>query len=208
MPTPTFFNLPKQKSQRIIDVAIDEFASAHFNDVSINQLIKRAEISRGSFYQYFENLEDLYCHITEQIAHEKLSYLHAYLEKKDASFFERLKGLYSTGLTFAMTHPKYAQIGNLLFKGDPVFKQKIFGEQEQQSKQFFIDLLQSAQNKGEIRSDINIQTAAFLFYQMNLSISDYYLTGTTWFESPEEYLIAVDEMINIFKRGVETKKGE
>jgi len=208
MPTPTFFNLPEQKSQRILDIAVDEFSKAHFNDVSINQLIKRADISRGSFYQYFEDLEDLYLYIAQIISHNKMTYLHQYLEKEDASFYDMLHGLYSTGLTFAKEHPKYAQIGNLLFKGDPVFKQKIFGDQEKRTKEFFVNLLQSGQDKGEIRDDIDINTAAFLFYQMNMSISDYYLTGTTWFENSDQYVNAVDEMIKIFKQGTEIKKGD
>lgn len=205
MPTSTFFNLDELKRQRIIDIAIDEFSSAHFNDVSINQLIKRAEIARGSFYQYFEDLDDLYQFIAQIISQTKMAYMQEYIQNENTPFFEMLYGLYSTGLTFARQHPKYAKIGNFLMKGDPVFKQKIFGDQEVRTKEFFINLLQSGQDKGEIRSDIDINTAAFLFYQMNLSISDYYLTGTTWFEDTDQYMNAVDEMIKIFKQGTEVK---
>ncbi|PYZ92304.1 hypothetical protein CR194_15830 [Salipaludibacillus keqinensis] len=208
MPTSTFYNLPEKKKQRIIDIAIDEFSTTHFYEVSINKLIKRAEISRGSFYQYFENLEDLYRHVTQLIGQAKMQYLQQYLHNKEAKFFDKLFGLYSAGLTFAKEHPKFASIGNILFKGDPMFRKKIFGDQEKQTKAFFVDLLRSGQEKGEVRSDIDINTAAFLFYQMNLSISDYYLTGTTWFEHPDEYMKAVEEMIKIFRQGIEVKKGD
>ena len=50
MPTQTFFNLPKDKQQRLLDAAATEFSRAPLKDASINNIIKLAEISRGSFY--------------------------------------------------------------------------------------------------------------------------------------------------------------
>lgn len=56
---PTFYHLPQEKRNRIIDAVIDEFASASTEKVSINRIIKAANISRGSFYQYFDDKVDL-----------------------------------------------------------------------------------------------------------------------------------------------------
>ena len=55
----TFLNLPESKKQRVIDAIIDEFAREDTNRVSINNIIKQANISRGSFYQYFDDKLDL-----------------------------------------------------------------------------------------------------------------------------------------------------
>ena len=59
MPTKTFNNLSEEKKDRIINAAIQEFSSVPFEKVSINKIIKQAEISRGSFYMYFEDKYDL-----------------------------------------------------------------------------------------------------------------------------------------------------
>ena len=53
MPSATFFNLPEEKRQRLIEVAWDEMTAVSFDKVSINRIIQNANISRGSFYQYF-----------------------------------------------------------------------------------------------------------------------------------------------------------
>ena len=53
MPTDTFFRLPKEKRQRLIDAAWEEFTQVRFTEASINKIIKGAHIPRGSFYQYF-----------------------------------------------------------------------------------------------------------------------------------------------------------
>lgn len=55
----TFYNLPEEKKNRIIDAILNEFASASTEKVSINRIIKAANISRGSFYQYFDDKVDL-----------------------------------------------------------------------------------------------------------------------------------------------------
>ena len=59
MPKQTFFNLPDDKRQRILDVVIDEFADNDYANVSISRIVARAGIAKGSFYQYFEDKEDL-----------------------------------------------------------------------------------------------------------------------------------------------------
>jgi len=65
MPTKTFWNLPDQKKEKIRQAAIKELASVSFDKVSINQIIKDADISRGSFYMYFEDIYDLIFYLLE-----------------------------------------------------------------------------------------------------------------------------------------------
>ncbi len=60
MPTETFFHLPAEKQKRIMNAAKKEFSRLPLKDASIATIIKDAGIPRGSFYQYFENKEDLY----------------------------------------------------------------------------------------------------------------------------------------------------
>ena len=59
MPSATFFHLPEEKRQRLIDAAWNEMVSVSFDKVSINQIIQNAGVSRGSFYQYFSDKLDL-----------------------------------------------------------------------------------------------------------------------------------------------------
>lgn len=66
MPTQTFFNLPKKKQELLLKSARNEFTNTSFENASINQIIKEAGISRGSFYMYFHDKEDLYFYLLEQ----------------------------------------------------------------------------------------------------------------------------------------------
>lgn len=69
----TFYNLPYEKRKRIIDAVIKEFMERPNEKVSINRIIKTAEISRGSFYQYFDDKVDLIEIITKTMFDESSS---------------------------------------------------------------------------------------------------------------------------------------
>lgn len=56
----TFYNLPETKRERIYHAIKTEFDRVPLDKISINSIIKEANISRGSFYQYFDDKGDLY----------------------------------------------------------------------------------------------------------------------------------------------------
>ncbi|MGM9903231.1 TetR family transcriptional regulator [Enterococcus sp. 10A9_DIV0425] len=67
MPTQTFFHLPEEKQQRLLQAAKVEFSRVPLKDASIANIVKLSGISRGSFYQYFEDKEDLYFYYFEMV---------------------------------------------------------------------------------------------------------------------------------------------
>lgn len=66
MPKQTFFNLPREKREVILEAARQEFSERVLQEASIANIIKRAEIPRGSFYQYFEDKDDLFLYLLEE----------------------------------------------------------------------------------------------------------------------------------------------
>ena len=67
MPSERFYRLSEEKRKTICEAAIREFARVTMDKVSINQIIKNADISRGSFYTYFEDKWDIVSYIFEDI---------------------------------------------------------------------------------------------------------------------------------------------
>lgn len=59
MPTDRFYRLPSEKVEAIRRAAIKEFMRVTPEEASINKIIRDADISRGSFYTYFESKYDL-----------------------------------------------------------------------------------------------------------------------------------------------------
>jgi len=72
MPTKTYHNLPEEKRLKVESAAIAEFAANPLQSVSINAIVSKAGIAKGSFYQYFENIEDLHDHILTTVRKKNL----------------------------------------------------------------------------------------------------------------------------------------
>ena len=66
MPSSTFFNLPEAKRRKLLDAAEAEFQRVPLSKASINRIIKDADISRGSFYMYFDDKLDLFQYLYRQ----------------------------------------------------------------------------------------------------------------------------------------------
>lgn len=87
MASETFLRLDDVKRQKLLDIAIKEFSRVNYNEVSINRIIKEAGISRGSFYMYFENKNDLYFYLLDKYQKEFIKAINDTLNDYHNSLF-------------------------------------------------------------------------------------------------------------------------
>lgn len=60
MPKDTFFNLNKDKQEKVVRSAISEFLKKGFEKGNIGNIAKSAGVAKGSIYQYFESKKELF----------------------------------------------------------------------------------------------------------------------------------------------------
>lgn len=90
MPKITFFNLPEDKKETLIQAAKKEFSRVPLYDASITNIIKEAGIPRGSFYQYFEDKEDAFFFLLNELTKEhKYIFIHL-LSSNNGDIFETM----------------------------------------------------------------------------------------------------------------------
>ncbi|MCT4597140.1 MAG: TetR/AcrR family transcriptional regulator [Vallitalea sp.] len=58
-----FWAIDKEKQERIINAAIDEFSSLGYDKASTNNIVKNAGISKGLLFHYFGSKKKLYIYI-------------------------------------------------------------------------------------------------------------------------------------------------
>ena len=83
MPKQTFFNLPIEKRESLISAAMKEFSRVPLSEASIANIIKDAAIPRGSFYQYFEDKEDIFYFLLEEYSSTLNQRFRSILVKED-----------------------------------------------------------------------------------------------------------------------------
>ncbi|RSK27532.1 TetR/AcrR family transcriptional regulator [Bacillus sp. HMF5848] len=159
MPKQTFFKLTEEKQQQILDAAIEEFAEQSYNEVKISSIIKRAQIPRSSFYDYFEDKKDIYLHIINLIKQEKQAYMLPVLQGTKDSFFDSFKRLFKAGASFAADYPAYEKIGTKLFE-DKKLVREVLGIEDFNVATVYENILKAGISAGEVRSDIDISFIA------------------------------------------------
>jgi len=90
LPKETFYNLDQDKKLKITEVLISEFSEKPFEKVSVKAIVERLGIARGSFYQYFVDLEDAYFYILDQKTHDIHKLFLTSLEKYDGDVISAL----------------------------------------------------------------------------------------------------------------------
>ena len=88
MPTKTFLRLPAEKQARLLDAAWAEFTRVSYADTSINNIVKDAGISRGSFYQYFADKDDLFAYLLKDIIDQLTEAYHHLLDQVHGDPFQ------------------------------------------------------------------------------------------------------------------------
>ncbi|MCS7039370.1 MAG: TetR/AcrR family transcriptional regulator, partial [Anaerolineae bacterium] len=172
MPKPTFFNLPEEKREAICRVALEEFAAHPYGQVSINRIVARAGIAKGSFYQYFDSKKDLLFYLLDRAGQAKMDYLAPIIQNiENHDFFTLIRELYIKGIEFAKSHPEYTEIGKRLLenRNTPIYHE-IVKKNIPQAYEFFENLLRHAINRGEVRADIDIKLLAYLIASVNTLI--------------------------------------
>lgn len=91
MPTKTFFNLPKEKKIRILKAGKKEFSRVPLKKAVIANIAKDAGIPRGSFYQYFHSLEDLFTYVVDYRYGLSKKKFENYLKENNNDIYEALK---------------------------------------------------------------------------------------------------------------------
>lgn len=98
MPSATFFHLPEEKRERLLQCAREEFARVSFDEASINRIVRQAGIARGSFYMYFTDKEDLFRYLLQCYLEQLTSLLEELLEQTQGDLFAAFDALFEESM--------------------------------------------------------------------------------------------------------------
>lgn len=126
MPKTTYYNLDKAKQGKIINSGITEFSNYSLFRGSVNRIIKRAGISKGSFYQYFYNKDEFYWYIVKLQIKERISSYDELLEQYKGDVFKVEEAHLKELLELTKDYRYSGLISNLFIHSYHDLKQKIF----------------------------------------------------------------------------------
>ena len=201
MPKDTFYNLPKNKQERIMEAIIDEFGRHTYEHINLSNIVRDSKIPRGSFYQYFLDKDDVFDHLNQEIQKLKYAYFgEIFNPTSEMTFFDRIEKLLTSSFGFAIKHPKITKIGQKLaessfYRTHPMALQSI-----EKANQVFEDWIKKDVDKGLLRPNIDTHHVARLCVKlMNQPI--YYENINQ--SSIDQHMQEIKVLIDLLKKGME-----
>ena len=71
MPSETFYKLSEEKRNNILNALKREFSTVPLKDISVNRIVEKSKIAKGSFYQYFKDKDDAIIYILKEFIYLK-----------------------------------------------------------------------------------------------------------------------------------------
>ncbi|MCD6116697.1 TetR/AcrR family transcriptional regulator [bacterium] len=179
-----------EKFDRIISTGKKLFWKYGIKRVSVEEICQHSNVSKMTFYKYFKNKVDLACTILDGLVKEGVADYNKIMSSDD-TFKNKLENIillkikYSENLSF--------EILNDLYSGNFPQLNNLMENASEKNLKFFRQDLKKAQDKGEIRKNLDLD---FLMYILNKStdiIKDKQLRAH--FKSPQEMIRELVEFV-------------
>ena len=204
MARPRFANLDLETRHRILETAAVEFAARGFEGVSLNQLIERLGMSKGSFYYYFDDKADLFTTVADLAWAIVLPVESLDLEAFDAkSFWPSLEALMREARARVRGNPWLVGFTRLMY--DPpesISVREALAEKFAEARQWQAELIRRGKELGTVRADLPVELLQALLVGADEA-------GDRWFVEnwdrlgDEEVERLFEEVFAIFRRMLE-----
>ena len=209
MPKQTFLNLPGEKRRNIIHAAIEEFAEYGLENASTNRIIANCGISKGSFYQYFEDKQDVFMYLLTVLEREKVEFFNGKRPPgNNMDTFGYFRWMIKTGMEFDSSHPLLTQAISRVMFGEGLYYGNTFADVRERTSQGLRAMIGQAITRGEVDPSVDVELAVMIMETWSNAISTYILNEgmkqkdiMKWVRSPKTQEM-IDKMLYVMEYGL------
>jgi len=195
---------PLDVSEALCEAALDAFSSHSFREASLNDIIKAAGMNKGSFYYRFYDKMDLYLSLFQKLSAEKLTLFLQYDNSNpEDDFYEAIQKKAMLGILFARKEPRYNALSRRFLSEEQPFRREVLDFFGDVTEDFLLRMVEDAQKRDKIRSDISAQMMAEVFGIL-LDRIDKVITP---YMEDEEVLNRISELITVLRDGTAARQG-
>ena len=214
MPKQTFCNLPEDKREKIVSAAVDEFIEYGLENASTNRIVENSGISKGSFYQYFEDKQDVFKHLMALLEQEKMEYFRdKHPPSMNLDTFEYFRWMIKVGMEFNTVNPRMVQAISRVMFGEGMYYAN-FDNVRDRTTQGLQAIIQQAVERGEIDPSVDMDLAVMIMETWSNAISSYLLNEGTkqkdimrWIRSAKVQE-RIDKMLYVMEYGLRKTESE
>lgn len=100
-----FFDLAREKQDRMINGAIEVFAKNGYKHASTDDMVKVVGVSKGLWFHYFGSKEGIYVFVYDYCVKYMLLELSTIVDENEKDYFERIKQIALTKVKVGKNYP-------------------------------------------------------------------------------------------------------
>lgn len=100
-----FLNLNLEKQEKILEASISEFADKGFDKASTNEIVKKAEISKGILFHYFNNKKNLFLYVYDYSSQLCMDEFFKRVDENESDIFVKLRQISTFKLELLNKYP-------------------------------------------------------------------------------------------------------
>ena len=147
------------KKEQLELTAKDLFWKHGFKKVSIDEICKKANVSRKTYYTFYENKNALVIYLYNKVVDEAYDIYEGVVES-DLSFSEKLEKIFNYKLEF--TKNVSMEFISDFYNPDSGDLTTLFNNTVERSMKFMRDFLNRAQKNGDINQDLSLDYIMFM----------------------------------------------
>ena len=215
MPKQTFLNLPETKRNNVINAAIEEFAEYGLENASTNRIVKNSGIAKGSFYQYFEDKQDVFMYLLTVIEQKEMDFFKdVHPPDNNMDTFHYFRWMVKTGMEFGLAHPRMIQAAWRVLLGEGLYYGKNLEGYRQKTTQALTTMIKQAIQRGEVDPSVDVELAVMIMETWSNAITTYVLSEgikqkniLKWMRSPKTQE-TIDKLLYVMEYGLRKTESE
>jgi len=179
MARPRFGNLDEATRRKILETAAVEFVANGFDGTSLNRLIDRLGLSKGSFYYYFDDKADLFITVIDHTWRTMMPDRGVDLSALDGdSYWSAIEAVMRETHARVYDNPWLIGMGRLFYNppDEPAIRAKVV-EILDHAREWQAELIRRGQAIGAVRDDLPVDLLLALLVGADEAVDQWFVVN-------------------------------
>lgn len=188
--------------EKLLNAAVTEIAEKGFSHARLSDIAKRADMTAGSIYTWFENKEDLF---QAALKHALIEQVRGNIENLanleiKSSFVRQIVQIAPRNFEDDNTTETQKMLIECYYAAwrDPKARERLM-ESIDEHRQMYVDVLHGAQSEGLVVDDVDAESLATLLMAVHTGMATLGLAGVPRIPD-EQWVIIINRWLDAFRR--------
>ncbi|MGD2091196.1 MAG: TetR/AcrR family transcriptional regulator [Candidatus Aminicenantes bacterium] len=199
--------ISKQYDERLtefLDTARQLFFEKGYEKTSVNDIIEKVGVAKGTFYHYFKSKEDLLDQLVNHFTEKSVSRVGELMERRDMNALERVNHFFISIRDSKVENKELMKmLMRFMYKDENlILRHKIFKRSIALLTPAFAEIIKQGMEEGHFRPLDPDETAEIIF-MMALSMNEVVVGLLLDAEEKPENIDLIEQKIKVFEKSVE-----